>query len=72
MEHEFDLGSGNTRRMSCSIGFAMYPFVPSAPDLLSWEQVLHMADAGCMRRRDRVETGTLESVQHRKQIHRRS
>ena len=46
VEHEFDLGAGNTTRMSCSIGFAMYPFVPSAPNLLNWEQVVHMADRG--------------------------
>ena len=45
-EHEFDLGAGNTTRMSCSIGFAMYPFVSSTPNLLNWEQVVHMADRG--------------------------
>ena len=46
MEHEFQLGGGNTTSMSCSIGFAMYPFMPSAPKLLQWEQVIHMADRG--------------------------
>ena len=45
-EHEFDLGGGNTTHLSCSIGFAMYPFVPSEPNLLNWEQVVHMADRG--------------------------
>ena len=44
--HEFELSDGITGRLSCSIGFAVYPFIPNDPDSLSWEQVLHMADRG--------------------------
>ena len=46
MQHKFQLGGGNTTSLSCSIGFAMYPFMPSSPKLLQWEQVVHMADRG--------------------------
>lgn len=45
-EHDFQVSSEHTTRMSCSIGFAMYPFMPSAPKLMNWEQVIHMADRG--------------------------
>ena len=31
-------------RLSASIGIAMYPFVPSKPTLVSWEQVGAIAD----------------------------
>lgn len=42
---EFELGEDlPSARLSCSIGFAKYPFVHSAPELLSWEQVLTVAD----------------------------
>ncbi len=43
-EHTFDLGDGNEVRLSCSIGFAQYPFIPSAPTHVSWEQVVTIAD----------------------------
>jgi predicted signal transduction protein with EAL and GGDEF domain len=42
--HRFDLDDGDTVRLSCSIGFAFFPFVPGTPSLFSWEQVLNMAD----------------------------
>lgn len=45
-EHVFDLGGGHTARLSCSIGFSMYPFIKSEPTLFNWEQVVHMADRG--------------------------
>lgn len=43
--HTFDLGEGHTTRISCSIGFACYPFFAAAPDHLGWEQVVNLADA---------------------------
>ena len=47
--HRFDFGEGDTVRLSCSIGFAFFPFVSSTPELLSWEQVLDMADRALYR-----------------------
>ena len=43
-EHEFELGNGQSIQLSCSIGFAYYPFVTRAPGYLNWEQVLVVAD----------------------------
>jgi diguanylate cyclase (GGDEF)-like protein len=39
---EFDGDEG--ARLSCSIGFACFPFVSAAPRFLTWEQVLTIAD----------------------------
>ena len=41
----FRLTDGKATRTSCSIGFSRYPFVKEAPDLLTWEQSLAIADA---------------------------
>jgi diguanylate cyclase (GGDEF)-like protein len=41
----FRLSGGNVTRTSCSIGFTCYPFVAEAPDFLTWEQTLAVADA---------------------------
>lgn len=43
-EHSFDLGEGHSVRLSCSIGFAFFPFVPTAPKGVTWEQVVMIAD----------------------------
>jgi len=43
-EHPFDLGLGRPVHLGCSIGFALYPFVPAAPNLVTWEQVGTIAD----------------------------
>ena len=43
-DHRFDFGDGDTVRLSCSIGFAFFPFMSSTPNLFGWEQVLDMAD----------------------------
>ena len=48
-DHQFDLGDGHTEHLSCSIGFAFFPFISSAPDLFSWEQALDMADRALYR-----------------------
>lgn len=45
----FQVGDGTVARTSCSIGFAPHPFVAAAPDRLSWEQSLALADAALYR-----------------------
>jgi diguanylate cyclase (GGDEF)-like protein len=40
----FELADGTTLSKSCSIGFASYPFFPDQPRILSWSQVLELAD----------------------------
>jgi diguanylate cyclase (GGDEF)-like protein len=42
--HRFELGIGEPMRLSCSVGFAQYPFLPGAPTLIGWEQVVTIAD----------------------------
>ena len=44
--YPFDMGDGQVARMTCSVGFAAYPFLPSQPDALSLEQVVAVADRG--------------------------
>jgi diguanylate cyclase (GGDEF)-like protein len=43
---EVALADGRTLRVTCSIGFAVFPFDPSRPDAVSWEQTLRLADHG--------------------------
>jgi diguanylate cyclase (GGDEF)-like protein/PAS domain S-box-containing protein len=43
-EREFEIGGGARITRSCSIGFACYPFLPHHPRLLSWSQVVELAD----------------------------
>jgi predicted signal transduction protein with EAL and GGDEF domain len=43
-EHPFDLGFDRPVFLSASIGFAFYPFIPSAPTRITWEQVVTIAD----------------------------
>ena len=43
-DHVYHLGGGDTARLSGSIGFAVYPFSPLNPDLVTWEQVTPLAD----------------------------
>jgi diguanylate cyclase (GGDEF)-like protein len=47
--HRFMIGNKASVRTSCSIGFALYPFVRAVPDLLGWEDVLRVADAALYR-----------------------
>ena len=42
--HRFALDDGQNLRLSCSIGFASYPFFANAPNRLTWEQVVNVAD----------------------------
>jgi diguanylate cyclase (GGDEF)-like protein len=43
-EKKFDVGLEQTVNLSCSIGFAFYPFDPARPKFFSWEQVIGVAD----------------------------
>jgi diguanylate cyclase (GGDEF)-like protein len=43
-QHTFILPGGQTYRLTCSLGFAIYPFHPDRPDGLLWEQVFRLAD----------------------------
>ncbi len=51
--HRFRLSGNTIARTSCSIGFALYPFIRSAPGLLGWEEVLRLADAALYRAKSR-------------------
>lgn len=41
---QYALGGGHVGRMSGSIGYALYPFAPLTPELMSWEKVATLAD----------------------------
>ncbi|MDB5962391.1 MAG: hypothetical protein JWP59_3685, partial [Massilia sp.] len=43
-DREFILPDGERLHKTCSIGFACFPFVPSHPRLLSWSEVVELAD----------------------------
>lgn len=47
--HRYRIPASSIARTSCSIGFAMYPFVREAPGMLTWEEVLRLADAALYR-----------------------
>ncbi|MEM9301159.1 MAG: two-component regulator propeller domain-containing protein [Pseudomonadota bacterium] len=40
----FDLGDQGTVRLTASIGFASFPFVPGDPEALDWLEVVNVAD----------------------------
>jgi diguanylate cyclase (GGDEF)-like protein len=42
-KHRFDLGQEKTCRLTCSIGFVPYPFLPKQPGLINWEKIVHLA-----------------------------
>ncbi len=42
--HHFDIGASSPVRLTCSLGFACYPFVADNPKLYSWEEVVDIAD----------------------------
>ena len=43
-EREFPLGEGIALRITCSVGIACYPFLPSQPGTVAWTQVVELAD----------------------------
>ena len=44
--HPFQLPDGTVLRRTCSLGFAAYPFAPSEPHAVGWEEVVDLADSG--------------------------
>ena len=47
--HTFLLPDGTELKLTCSLGYSLYPFSPGHARRLSWEQVLSLADA-CLYR----------------------
>jgi len=45
----FDLGNGSRIDVTCSIGFAPFPFVATRPDALSWSETVAIADGALYR-----------------------
>jgi diguanylate cyclase (GGDEF)-like protein len=45
-DRPFQLPDGTSLAKTCSIGFACFPFVPAEPRLLSWSEVVELADQG--------------------------
>ena len=44
--HDFRLADGTVLKRTCSIGFAAYPFSPTQPRAIGWEEVVDIADLG--------------------------
>lgn len=42
--HAFDVGGGALLHKTCSVGWAPFPFLPEAPQAVSWEEVVQLAD----------------------------
>lgn len=47
--HAFSLPDGKPLKRTCSIGYSLFPFSTRQPGLLSWEQVLSLADCSLYR-----------------------
>lgn len=47
--HEFEVAGHEPIRLTCSIGYSIYPFVAVSPRALAWNDVLALADAGLYR-----------------------
>jgi diguanylate cyclase (GGDEF)-like protein len=45
-QHRFSLPSGQTIQVTCSIGYSVFPFDEKSPAILSWEQLISVADTG--------------------------
>jgi hypothetical protein len=44
--HPFRLDDGTILERTCSVGFAVYPFLPARPRALGWEEIVGLADLG--------------------------
>jgi diguanylate cyclase (GGDEF)-like protein len=44
--HVTTLDGGQTLRVTCSVGFSVFPFDPATPDAVGWEQIVSLADHG--------------------------
>jgi diguanylate cyclase (GGDEF)-like protein len=51
--HHFRISSTRQVSTTCSIGFACYPFLPDAPELVTWEESLNLADRALYRAKSR-------------------
>jgi diguanylate cyclase (GGDEF)-like protein len=51
--HQFRISAARHVRTTCSIGFACYPFLPDAPELITWEESLNLADRALYRAKSR-------------------
>ncbi len=45
-QHPFHLSTGQTIQVTCSIGYSVFPFDEKLPALLTWEQLISVADTG--------------------------
>ncbi|MDE3246981.1 MAG: GGDEF domain-containing protein [Acidobacteriota bacterium] len=45
-QHVFSLPSGQTIPITCSIGYSVFPFHERSPAILTWEQIISVADSG--------------------------
>jgi len=45
-ENVFDVGGGIQLKLTCSIGFAFFPFFPKDPRRINWHDVVTLADRG--------------------------
>jgi diguanylate cyclase (GGDEF)-like protein len=52
-ETAFDLPDGQKLMKTCSVGYACFPFLPSKPGLLTWFQVVELADQGLYMAKNR-------------------
>jgi len=43
-QQPFMLPGGQVIRQTCSVGYAIFPFLPERPEGLEWEQVFRLAD----------------------------
>ena len=50
--HPFVLPGGQVLRLTCSVGFSLYPFHPERPAGLDWEQVFQLADESLYEAKD--------------------
>jgi diguanylate cyclase (GGDEF)-like protein len=46
--HAFELPGGRTLNKTCSIGYAAFPWLPGAPEMVGWEQVVDIADVALL------------------------
>lgn len=45
-QHVFSLPSGQTIDITCSVGYSVFPFDERSPAILTWEQIISVADSG--------------------------
>lgn len=43
-KYKFEINTGKKINVTCSIGFASYPFLPAVPGLIEWKNVINIAN----------------------------